>query len=69
MRLCYRGVPYEYNPPAVDVTEGQPVGKYRGAACYFPTVRPSVQKFSPLVVTYRGARAYLTATLQGYALS
>lgn len=30
MKLCYRGVSYEYTPPTVKVTSGEVVGKYRG---------------------------------------
>ncbi len=30
MRLSYRGASYEYNPPTLEVTEGEIQGKYRG---------------------------------------
>jgi Domain of unknown function (DUF4278) len=30
MKLTYRGVAYEHNPPAIDMVEGEIVGKYRG---------------------------------------
>jgi len=31
MKLTYRGVSYEYNPPIMELTEGEIGGKYRGA--------------------------------------
>jgi hypothetical protein len=31
MKLTYRGVSYEYNPPTLELTEGEIGGKYRGA--------------------------------------
>lgn len=30
MKLCYRGVSYEYTPPTLKITLGEVVGKYRG---------------------------------------
>lgn len=30
MKLCYRGVSYEYTPPTLNITLGEVVGKYRG---------------------------------------
>lgn len=32
MKLTYRGIPYEYEPPTLEMTEGQEMGKYRGQA-------------------------------------
>jgi Domain of unknown function (DUF4278) len=32
VKLSYRGIPYEYEPPTLDMTEGQEMGKYRGQA-------------------------------------
>lgn len=30
MKLSYRGVSYDYDPPTLEVTEGEILGKYRG---------------------------------------
>lgn len=35
MKLVYRGVPYEYNPPKVPVVDSVEVGTYRGATLHF----------------------------------
>lgn len=54
MKLTYRGVSYEYNPPHIEVAEDKVVGKYRGLDWRFrnlkkpPILQPSVQ------LTYRG---------------
>ena len=54
MKLKYRGVTYEYNPPAVETVEGEVGGKYRGLDWRFrnlkkpPIIQPSVN------LTYRG---------------
>jgi hypothetical protein len=56
MKLCYRGVTYEYNPPEVETTLGEVSGKYRGLDWRFrnmkkpPVLQPRVD------LTYRGAR-------------
>jgi len=43
MQLKYRGVTYEYNPPAVEASEKAAVGKYRGLDCQFRNLTaPSV---------------------------
>ena len=54
MKLIYRGVSYEYNPPVVETVEGKVGGKYRGLDWRFhnlkkpPGLQPSVN------LTYRG---------------
>jgi hypothetical protein len=54
MKLNYRGVSYEYNPPVVAVEEGEIAGKFRGLDWRFrnlqkpPVLQPSVN------LTYRG---------------
>ena len=35
MRLCYRGVEYDYNPPSLEVKEQEILGKYRGRPLHF----------------------------------
>ncbi len=56
MKLCYRGVTYDYNPPEVETTIGEVAGKYRGLDWRFrnlkkpPVLQPRVD------LTYRGVR-------------
>lgn len=54
MKLSYRGVGYDYNPPTLEVTEGEILGKYRGAnwRCRTMNELPTPQPASNL--TYRG---------------
>jgi hypothetical protein len=54
MKLSYRGVSYEYNPPVVEATETEVGGKYRGLDWRFrnlkkpPMIQPTVN------LKYRG---------------
>lgn len=54
MKLTYRGVAYDYNPPTLAVTNTELVGKYRGLDWRFrnlekpPVLQPTVS------LTYRG---------------
>ncbi len=56
MKLTYRGVSYEYNPPVLETTTGSVVGTYRGLDWRFrnlkkpPILQPRVN------LTYRGVR-------------
>jgi hypothetical protein len=56
MKLSYRGVQYDYNPPVVETTEAGVGGKYRGLDWRFrnmkkpPVLQPRVD------LTYRGVR-------------
>jgi hypothetical protein len=56
MKLSYRGVQYDYNPPVVESTEDVVGGKYRGLDWRFrnmkkpPVLQPRVN------LTYRGVR-------------
>ncbi|MDY6781961.1 MAG: DUF4278 domain-containing protein [Cyanobacteriota bacterium] len=54
MKLCYRGISYDYNPPAVETTQGQVGGQYRGADWRFRNLKkpPVLQPTKNLV--YRG---------------
>ena len=54
MKLCYRGVEYDYNPPMLEVSESELMGKYRGCPTQFSYVRhvPIPQPVAEL--TYRG---------------
>lgn len=63
MKLCYRGVQYDYTPPVLEVSESEMLGHYRGRPLHFSYVRhiPFPQPEADL--KYRG-RAYHT-TRQG----
>lgn len=54
MKLTYRGVDYDYNPPMLEVTEGDSVCTYRGHAARYRYVQhvPIPQPAERL--TYRG---------------
>lgn len=54
MKLCYRGVEYDYNPPILEVSESELTGKYRGCPTRFSYVRhlPIPQPVAEL--KYRG---------------
>lgn len=59
MKLTYRGVSYDYNPPTVEFSSSNTVGKYRGLDVRFrnPIKIPVLQPTLDLV--YRGV-AYTT---------
>ncbi|TVQ08870.1 MAG: DUF4278 domain-containing protein [Leptolyngbya sp. DLM2.Bin27] len=54
MKLCYRGVNYDYNPPSLEVRESELTGTYRGRPINFSYVShvPVPQPVSNY--TYRG---------------
>jgi len=54
MKLCYRGVNYDYNPPSLEVRESELAGTYRGRPVNFSYVShvPVPQPVSNY--TYRG---------------
>jgi hypothetical protein len=59
MQLTYRGVAYEYTPPAIDVQEGQLAGRYRGLDWKFCNPTKSYVQQPSLDLVYRGV-AYNT---------
>ncbi|MBD0337134.1 MAG: DUF4278 domain-containing protein [Cyanobacteria bacterium Co-bin13] len=54
MRLTYRGVAYDYNPPSLEMSESEILGQYRGRSHRFSYVRhvPFPQPVADL--KYRG---------------
>ena len=54
MKLTYRGISYEYNPPAVAVKEGQITGKFRGLDWRFHNLEKPLVLQPPVNLTYRG---------------
>ncbi|MGF1566565.1 MAG: DUF4278 domain-containing protein [Nodosilinea sp.] len=63
MRLCYRGVEYDYNPLSLEVKDSELTGRYRGHLTHFSYVShvPVPQPVANL--TYRGVG--YTTTAQG----
>lgn len=39
MKLCYRGVEYDYTPPVLEVSESEVIGHYRGRPLHFSYVK------------------------------
>ena len=54
MKLNYRGVSYEYNPPVVKTSDGKVGGKYRGLDWRFRNIKQNVVLQPPVNLTYRG---------------
>ena len=61
MKLTYRGVSYDYNPPVVQTNTTDDVGKFRGVDIRFRTVKKSQVQQPTLDLVYRGV-AYQTGT-------
>jgi len=55
MKLTYRGVTYDYNPPVVEYTESDNVGTYRGVDIRFRSPKKRLVLDSNLDLKYRGA--------------
>ncbi|MGL5943791.1 MAG: DUF4278 domain-containing protein [Waterburya sp.] len=56
MKLRYRGIEYDYNPPAVTVQEGEIGGKYRGLDWRFHNLKHPLVIQPTLNLTYRGVK-------------
>ncbi|NES83000.1 MAG: DUF4278 domain-containing protein [Moorea sp. SIO2B7] len=54
MKLCYRGVGYEYNPPVVETAKGEFGGKYRGLDWRFRNLKKPPVLLPTANLTYRG---------------
>ncbi|MEM6716184.1 MAG: DUF4278 domain-containing protein [Cyanobacteria bacterium P01_F01_bin.56] len=63
MKLTYRGVQYDYNPPAVAMNRSAEVGKYRGVDIRFRTVKSNPVQQPTLDLVYRGV-AYHTGAAE-----
>ena len=68
MKLCYRGVCYDYTPPAVETTQSEFVGQYRGLNWRFSAVKKAPVQQTNLDLKYRGV-AYNTNPAKTQALS
>ena len=56
MKLQYRGIDYDYNPPTVSVTEGEVAGKYRGLDWRFHNLEKPLVLQPRVNLTYRGVK-------------
>jgi hypothetical protein len=54
MKLTYRGISYEYNPPEVAVEQGAVAGKFRGLDWRFRNLKKPLVLQPPANLTYRG---------------
>jgi hypothetical protein len=55
MKLIYRGVSYEYNPPQVEYGDRAAVGKYRGVDIRFRNIQKAPVLKPTLDLIYRGS--------------
>lgn len=63
MKLTYRGVSYDYNPPVVETKLTEDSGSYRGVDIRFRTVTKAPVQQTNLDLIYRGVR-YQTGQAQ-----
>ena len=54
MKLTYRGISYEYNPPVVETVESKIGGKFRGLDWRFHNLKKPPVLQPPVNLTYRG---------------
>ena len=54
MKLNYRGVPYEFNPPKVEMVDAEITSRYRGVSYSFRYPRLPQGGTAPLTLKYRG---------------
>lgn len=54
MKLNYRGVSYQYNPPVVEIGQGGVAGKFRGLDWRFHNLKKPPVLQPPVNLTYRG---------------
>ncbi|PPT11023.1 Glutamine synthetase inactivating factor IF7 [Geitlerinema sp. FC II] len=59
MKLCYRGIPYDYTPPEVETASSDLVGTYRGIDVRFRNPKKPLVLQPTLDLKYRGV-AYRT---------
>lgn len=56
IKLIYRGVSYDYNPPTVQVAEGEVGGKYRGSSWRVHTLKEPLRLKNKANLSYRGVK-------------
>lgn len=62
MKLQYRGVSYEYNPPVVEMSDGASGGKYRGLDWRFRNPKKVPVLNTNLDLKYRGVAYHVGET-------
>jgi len=60
MKLCYRGVQYDYTPPVLEVAESEMLGQYRGRPLHFSYVSHVPFPQPEANLTYRGTPYHTT---------
>ena len=68
MKLIYRGISYEYNPPVVETVEGKVGGKFRGLDWRFHNLKKPPVLQPPVNLTYRGVNYANRSTVTSEAL-
>ncbi|MBD2040548.1 DUF4278 domain-containing protein [Microcoleus sp. FACHB-672] len=68
MKLTYRGTAYDYTPAAVETTEGELAGKYRGLDWRFCNTHKELVQQPTVELKYRGV-AHTTDSEKKSALS
>lgn len=63
MKLCYRGIVYDYTPATVETNETELVGKYRGLDWRFSAVKKAPVQQTNIDLKYRGV-AYNKSNLK-----
>ncbi|GFE67915.1 DUF4278 domain-containing protein [Chroococcus sp. FPU101] len=64
MKLTYRGVSYDYNPPVVETTDGETGGKYRGLDWRFRNLKKPFVLQPTVNLTYRGVAYNKASTVE-----
>jgi Domain of unknown function (DUF4278) len=64
MKLTYRGVNYDYNPPVVETTEANVGGKYRGLDWRFRNLKKPFVLQPTVNLTYRGVTYNRAGTVE-----
>lgn len=64
MKLTYRGVSYDYNPPVVETTDGKVGGKYRSLDWRFRNLKKPFVLQPTVNLTYRGVAYNKAGTVE-----
>jgi hypothetical protein len=69
MRLTYRGVEYDHNPPSLEMSESEILGQYRGRSHRFSYVRHIPYPQSVADLKYRGVPYHTNSSGQVEAVA
>ncbi|NJL48634.1 MAG: DUF4278 domain-containing protein [Leptolyngbyaceae cyanobacterium SM2_5_2] len=67
MKLCYRGIEYDYTPPSLEVKDSEILGCYRGRPLHFSYISHVTVPQPVANLTYRGVP--YTTTVEGHVRS